>query len=127
MANSRAGLLAWGVDPRKGRVVYNAFDPDRLDAAGSSERSARVDGATTVVMTGRMVADKDFSTVIAAARLLDRERPGRWRFVLLGHGPDRRRLVDEAGRARNPPGRDIRRTQSSRCCRWSDRLTSAFS
>ena len=48
-------------------------------------------------MTGRMVAHKDFSCVIAAARRLDRERPGRWRFELLGDGPDRPRLVAEAG------------------------------
>jgi len=98
VANSQAGLQAWGVGPRKGRVVYNAFDPQRLGA--DTERAGQgTDGGAppTVVMTGRMVADKDFSTLIAAARRLDHERPGRWRFLLLGDGPEKPRLFAEAG------------------------------
>ena len=96
VANSEAGLRAWGVGPAKGRVVYNAFDPARLPAVGQPPRR-RGDGPCTVVMTGRMVPHKDFSSLIAAARRLDRERAGRFRFVLLGDGPDGRRLVHEAG------------------------------
>jgi len=96
VANSKAGLRAWGVGPAKGRVVYNAFDPDRLPAAEG--RVARGDdGRCTVVMTGRMVAHKDFSSLIAAARRLDHEHAGRFRFVLLGDGPERTRLMNEAG------------------------------
>ncbi len=116
VANSQAGLRAWGVGPQKGRVVYNAFDPARwslCDAAaqdnagaapsgdGDSERGgtslAAPSGRTTVVMTGRMVAHKDFATVVAAAAELDAGEPGRWRFVLLGDGPERARLVELAG------------------------------
>jgi glycosyltransferase involved in cell wall biosynthesis len=48
-------------------------------------------------MTARMVAHKDFATVIAAAGDLDARQPGDWRFVLLGDGPDRSRLVALAG------------------------------
>jgi len=96
VANSRAGLAAWGVGPAKGRVVYNAFDPARL-AAAAEPVDGPSDGRSTVVMSGRMVAHKDFSTVISAARRLDWERPGAWRFVLLGDGPDKSRLVAEAG------------------------------
>ena len=44
-----------------------------------------------------MVAHKDFSCLIAAARRLDCEHPGHWRFLLLGDGPERPRLVAEAG------------------------------
>jgi glycosyltransferase involved in cell wall biosynthesis len=98
VANSQAGLNAWGVGQRKGRVVYNAFDPERLTAA--DPRAGRRDddaGPRTVVMTARMVAQKDFSAVIAAARRLDREHPGCWRFLLLGDGPEKPRLVAEAG------------------------------
>jgi glycosyltransferase involved in cell wall biosynthesis len=98
VANSRAGLRAWGVGERKGRVVYNAFDPDRLSM---TERNGHGrpdhDGPYRVVMTGRMVADKDFSCLIAAAHRLERERPGRFEFLLLGDGPERERLVAEAG------------------------------
>jgi len=117
VANSRAGLAAWGVGPRKGRVVYNAFDPARLEGDGVGGAApgggAEGDGAEgspddgvpgtavphrrTAVMSGRMVDHKDFSTVIAAARLLDRERPGDWRFLLLGDGPERPRLAAAAG------------------------------
>jgi glycosyltransferase involved in cell wall biosynthesis len=98
VANSQAGLAAWGVGPRKGLVVYNAFDPERLsDADPRAGRGSDDGGPCRVVMTGRMVAHKDFSALLAAARRLDRERPGRFRFLLLGDGPDQRRLVAEAG------------------------------
>ena len=97
VANSEAGLAAWGVGPRKGRVVYNAFDPERL--ALTEPRAGRTGdgGPCRIVMTGRMVAHKDFSVLIAAAGRLDGERPGAFRFLLLGDGPDRPRLVAEAG------------------------------
>ena len=98
VANSRAGLQAWGVGPRRGRVVYNAFDPQRLSAdIGRAARGTDGSAPWRVVMTGRMVADKDFSTLIAAARRLDHERPGHWRFLLLGEGPEKPRLITEAG------------------------------
>ena len=98
VANSEAGLAAWGIGPAKGRVVYNAFDPDRLGLCDDRvARTPRLAGLSTVVMTGRMVAHKDFSTVIAAAGELDRERPGHWRLLLLGDGPQKPRLVAEAG------------------------------
>ena len=98
VANSEAGLRAWGVGPHKGRVVYNAFDPDRLSASEPrTGRETRNGGPHTVVMTGRMVAHKDFSALIAAARRLDHERPGGWRFLLLGDGPEQARLVADAG------------------------------
>jgi glycosyltransferase involved in cell wall biosynthesis len=116
VANSRAGLAAWGVPPSKGRVVYNAFEPDRLAAVEQPDGPAvpwvdrgdsvehdpvqagrRPAGPTlTVVMTGRMVAHKDFSTFIAAARRLDHDRPGRFRFALLGDGPERPSLLAAA-------------------------------
>ena len=96
VANSQAGLRAWSVPSRKGRVVYNAFDPDRLSLVGPRSQE-RLDGRHCVVMTGRMVDDKDFSCAIAAARRLDRERPGAWLFLLLGDGPLKPRLSDEAG------------------------------
>ena len=98
VANSRAGLEAWGVGADKGRVVYNAFDPARWELCdGAGERPREASGESTVVMTGRMVTHKDFATVIAAAAELDAEQPGSWRFVLLGDGPERPALVALAG------------------------------
>ena len=98
VANSQAGLDAWGVGAAKGRVVYNAFDPARWSLChAAEERSGDAYGRTTIVMSGRMVAHKDFATVIAAAAELDAEQPGRWRFLLLGDGPERPRLEALAG------------------------------
>ncbi len=94
IANSMAGLLAYGVPAAKGRVVYNGFDPERL--ALCEAKPERHDSATVVVMTGRMTPQKDFSTVIRAARNLDANDRQRWRFVLVGYGPDRQRLLSEA-------------------------------
>lgn len=103
VANSEAGLRAWGVGPAKGRIVYNAFDPARwplakaLDPALPDAPPAAGAGLTTVVMTARMVTRKDFAAVIDVARVLDAERPGHWRFVLVGEGPDESRLRGLAG------------------------------
>ena len=34
VANTRAGLRAWGIGPARGRVVYNGFDQARLESLG---------------------------------------------------------------------------------------------
>jgi glycosyltransferase involved in cell wall biosynthesis len=98
VANTQAGLDAWGIDPGKGRVVYNGFDDSRLPepAAGSDGGGGRDgSGPFTVVMTGRMVPVKHYDVVIAAARALG-DRAAGWRFVLVGAGEDRDRLQREA-------------------------------
>lgn len=94
VANSLAGLLAWDVSPSKGRVLYNGFDPERLALCGA--KPARPPKPTVVAMAGRMTAQKDFSTVIRAARELSAQRAEDWQFVLLGSGPEKQRLVADA-------------------------------
>jgi len=91
VANSHAGLEAWRVGPRKGRVVYNAFDHRRLAALPARTPGA---GSFTVVMTGRMSSQKDYQTVVATARLLGAQEPRAWRFELVGQGPDRANLME---------------------------------
>ena len=86
VANSEAGLAVWRVGAPRGRVVYNGFDPDRLAACGAAVR--RAGRPFTIVMTGRMVPEKDFTTLIRAARVLAHHDVGRWRIVLAGSGPD---------------------------------------
>ncbi len=89
IANSKAGLAAWGVAPTRGRVVYNGFAFERL----REKESARRPGPPcTAVMTGRMSWEKDFDTFLAAARRLAAEDPNGWRFLAIGDGPDRARL-----------------------------------
>jgi glycosyltransferase involved in cell wall biosynthesis len=43
-----------------------------------------------------MAPQKDFDSVIAAARALEQASPGKWRFLLVGGGEDRERLVQES-------------------------------
>jgi glycosyltransferase involved in cell wall biosynthesis len=93
VANTRAGLTAWGVSPTKGRVVHNGFDESRLAIAEGRAWSS--DGRFTVIMTGRMTPVKQYDVVIEAARRLSRE-PAGWRFLLVGDGPDRERLQQAA-------------------------------
>jgi glycosyltransferase involved in cell wall biosynthesis len=90
VANTQAGLDAWSVRPAKARLVHNGFDQSRLEAL---TRTAPDDSATfTVVMTARMTRVKQFDLVIEAARRLAAEDAG-WRFLLVGSGPDRDRLI----------------------------------
>lgn len=87
VANSRAGLEAFGVSPERGRVLYNGFDRARL---GADVPRARPAGAPfTVVMAATVDWRKDFDSFLEAASRLGRESaPARWRFVILGDGPD---------------------------------------
>jgi glycosyltransferase involved in cell wall biosynthesis len=92
-ANTQAGLDAWGVAKAKGRVVHNGFDWSRIPQQRPSQPHDPT--GTTVVMTARMAPEKHYDVVIAGARRLNRERRG-WRFILVGDGPDRRRLIEQA-------------------------------
>lgn len=93
VANTRAGLQAWGVNSAKGRVVHNGFDASRLTTV--KERADRSGDEFTVVMTGRMAPEKDYDLVVDVARRLSGRSAG-WRFVLIGDGPDRPRLLRSA-------------------------------
>jgi len=94
VANTRAGLRAWGIGPARGRVVYNGFDQARLKSLRDGPSSDPT--KFSVIMTGRMRPVKDFAVVIEAARLLSRAED-RWQFVLVGDGPERERLIRQAG------------------------------
>lgn len=94
VANTQAGLDAWGIPAHRGRVVYNGFDDSRLpEPAGDG--GVPSGGPLTVVMTGRMVPVKHYDVVLDAARALAARAAG-WRFVLIGQGPDRERLRGDA-------------------------------
>jgi glycosyltransferase involved in cell wall biosynthesis len=92
IANSRAGLDANRVDPRKGVVVRNGFDPDRWKLCEPREKTDR---PYTVVMAARMHRHKDFRTLLQAARILCAEEPGEWRFLAIGSGEERTALLVE--------------------------------
>lgn len=93
VANSQAGLKAWHIETDQGRVVYNGFDPDRL-AFYKSENTAS-HGVFKVVMTGRMVPEKDYRYFFSAARKLVENRGVDWRFFAVGDGPLRKEMIQE--------------------------------
>jgi glycosyltransferase involved in cell wall biosynthesis len=94
IANSRAGLEAWGIPDSRGRVVYNGVDPERLSGA---EARRPAGGPFTVVMAARMSPVKDFATFLQAARLVTAQASGEaWRFLALGAGISRTALIESA-------------------------------
>ena len=96
VANSSAGLAAWRIRSDKGRVIYNAFDGERLLAVSSRRTAVRGGDPFTVVMAARMAPPKDYATVIRAARLLAGSGSASWRFLLVGDGLDRAALLAQA-------------------------------
>jgi len=112
VANSFAGLSANHLPLEKSSVVYNAIDPDRLELAKKKSKIHK--DVTTAVMTGRISPFKDFPSFFKAARFLDAQEPGCWKFTNIvrwsgvvmtpvtscPHGPVRnRRISPVAGSA----------------------------
>lgn len=91
IANSRAGLDAYGVEGDRGYVVRNAFDPARWVLCKGDGDPPAYDA----VMVGRMVRGKDFRCFLDAARLLRSHDPRTWRFAAVGSGDDERNLRQE--------------------------------
>jgi glycosyltransferase involved in cell wall biosynthesis len=93
-----------GVPPERVRVIPNALDlqaVDRLAAPAGGPRVRREagieDDEAVLLSVGRIEENKGFHVLVAAlAALRDHARPiaeGRWRWVLVGDGPYRGRLV----------------------------------
>ncbi len=93
IANSQAGLLAFGVGPERGRVVYNGFDPDRFSIS-EYYREGKTN-LFSVIMVGRMHPMKDFETYLDAARVLIYKGVN-CKFIALGEGMLRDSLKKEA-------------------------------
>lgn len=98
VANSLAGLRAFGFEQsERAHVVYNGFDVARLAVSAPQPTGS---GVTSVVMAARMVPQKDFMLMLRVAELLGIEEPGRWRFVLVGEGPMRGKLIEASAKVR---------------------------
>jgi glycosyltransferase involved in cell wall biosynthesis len=93
IANSQAGLTSWKINVKKGRVIYNGFDPQRLPLCESVRSS--VGKSFLVVMTGRMNEQKDYRTFFLAARELLKASDQNWHFTAVGNGRDRQTLMDQ--------------------------------
>ena len=94
IANSYAGLKACGISGPKGKVIYNALDPQRLIPIDNYRYKMKP--PITVVMAARMTAQKDFMMFINGAREISHRDSENWKFVALGDGKDKELLIEEA-------------------------------
>jgi glycosyltransferase involved in cell wall biosynthesis len=93
IANSRAGLEAFGISSERGRVVYNGLDPERLSMCVRTPHKPIA--PFTAIMVGRMHPMKDYASFVEAARLAVQGDGKTWRFVAMGSGPQRSRLMEQ--------------------------------
>lgn len=92
VANSAAGLSALWLRSAKSRVIYNGLDSSRAVSRGDLPFTRR---PHTAVMAARMHHMKDYDLFLAAAQILESQRPGTWRFLAVGDGPERARLMEK--------------------------------
>ena len=90
ISNSLAGLEAYRVSSKKGRVVYNGFEIERVPSTECERNPYPV-----VIMVARMGSHKDWKCFADAIYLL-KIRPGmeKVRYVGIGDGPDRNRVIE---------------------------------
>jgi len=98
IANSQAGLDAFGIPSARGRVIYNGFDPERFEIADFDrmEPVPGTDGRFHVVMAATMDDRKDFSLFIRSAENLVAGKNSTAKFTALGGGVDFDTLVSSA-------------------------------
>ncbi len=83
LANSAAGLKAFGVPDHRGRVLPNGIAPERLERQPAADRPA---APFRVVMAATTDARKDYPTLIRAVRMLHQDGSGPVRATVLGDG-----------------------------------------
>jgi glycosyltransferase involved in cell wall biosynthesis len=89
VANSRAGLVAYGLaEDERSSVVYNGFDLSRLDTLEAAHRATGARDSVSVVMVARMHPAKDWRLLVQVAREISLGTTG-WRFIAVGSGPER--------------------------------------
>jgi glycosyltransferase involved in cell wall biosynthesis len=94
-----------GVDPGKVAVLPNGIDPDEIARATPAEPEAVVhralpdlDEAFPVFLSvGRLEAYKGFADVLRAVLRAASALPPRWAWVVVGEGPERRKLARASG------------------------------
>jgi glycosyltransferase involved in cell wall biosynthesis len=94
IANSYAGLHAFKISSSKGKVIYNAIDPQRLQQVYAGRRNQIP--TTIVIMAARMVPEKDFTIFIEGAREISRIDASNWLFIALGSGDNRDNLIEQS-------------------------------
>jgi glycosyltransferase involved in cell wall biosynthesis len=96
VANSEAGFRTFRVSPsRKNRVIYNGFDPNRIDHAPriGLRKMLGAEEKKLVAMTASFSAPKDFETLIrAGSNIVSQNRDVL--FLFIGEGPRRQKVQD---------------------------------
>jgi glycosyltransferase involved in cell wall biosynthesis len=100
---TRNAVLACGVRSDKVVVIHNAivtrnYCPDDQAPGYLRQRFALPDDATLIGSIGRLSPEKGQRDLLSAAAEVVRARPDVW-FVLVGDGPDRHELEQQAERA----------------------------
>ena len=80
---------------RRCHIIYNGVDLARFPRRAAAPRSAVEGRAPTIITVGRLVAQKDISLFLRAAKLLRQDHPAA-RFAIVGEGPLREDLQHEA-------------------------------
>lgn len=94
LPNLAAYLAERGIDPGKAVWIPNGVDLSRYAALPPYE--GEVDGTFTVMYAGGLVRSNALDVVLDSAFLLQEERVDAVRFVFVGDGTDRGRLVARA-------------------------------
>ncbi|WP_194455087.1 glycosyltransferase [Bradyrhizobium sp. CCBAU 53421] len=96
VANSRAGLAAYGIPARKGLCIYNGFSPGRISNLKDKTQLRSILGIVTPYVVG-MVANftprKDYETFVQMACRVCRLRDD-VTFLAIGSGETLRRIRD---------------------------------
>ena len=107
LANSHAGLRAYGVSPEEGVVIHNGVRLERFQRVEeTSEVKARfgIHAPQVIVMVASFTEKKDQGKFIEVARRVEATRPS-VAFVAVGDGPTRDRFMRDV--AERGPGNVI--------------------
>jgi glycosyltransferase involved in cell wall biosynthesis len=138
LANSRAGLRAYGINERKARVIYNGADLLRFGYdfdMQSVKNELHISTEYLVVMVASFSAFKDYDLFLDVAREVGSIRKD-VTFVAVGDGPDlkriTRRMKDEkisnvvlAGR-RNDVERIVAAADIGVLCTWAEGISNSI-
>jgi glycosyltransferase involved in cell wall biosynthesis len=94
LANSRAGLRAYGITDRKARVIYNGADLRRFDIDCDSRSIKKELGISTefvVIMVASFSTFKDYDLFIDTAKAIGEIRRD-VTFLAVGDGPEWKRI-----------------------------------
>lgn len=94
----KESLGGMGVPRSKITTIYNPqnLDEIRRDARTYADSNKKQTGSFRIVMAGRLAVPKDYRTLLRALAVLVQQRKLDVRLVVLGDGPDRAMLHEEA-------------------------------